>query len=94
MTGEDILIKPVISEKAVELRDQNKYVFIVDPKATKAQIKDAVSKKFGVKVVSCTTCNVKGKPKRLRGRPGKTSARRKAVVRLEAGQKIQIFEGA
>lgn len=93
MTYEDVLIKPVISEKAVELRDQNKYVFIVRPDATKVQIKEAVRKLFDVKVIGCTTVNVRGKYKRLRGRPGLTPAYKKAIVRLADGEKIKVFEG-
>ena len=58
MNYEDILIKPVVSEKASMLREQNKYVFIVRPDATKTQIKEAVSSLFKVKVVDCTTMNV------------------------------------
>ena len=88
----DILIKPVVSEKATVLREQNKYVFIVQPSATKTQIKEAVSKLFNVKVIDCTI-NVMGKEKRLRGKPGRTSSYKKAIVRLEAGQTIQAFEG-
>ncbi len=94
MTFEDVLIKPVLSEKATMLREQNKYTFIVNPSASKIQIKEAVRKLFNVKVESCTTCNVKGKPKRLRGRPGKTSGYKKAIVKLAPGESIKIFEGA
>ncbi len=94
IVNEDIFIKPVISEKATALRDQDKYVFIVHPDATKTQIKDAVAKLFGVKVVSCTTLNVKGKIKRLRGIPGRTAAYKKAIVRVAQGETIKVFEGA
>ena len=55
MNYEDILIRPVVSEKASMLREQNKYVFIVRPDATKTQIKEAVTRLFKVKVVDCTT---------------------------------------
>ena len=89
----DILIKPVVSEKATVLREQNKYVFIVQPSATKTQIKEAVRKLFNVKVVSCTTMNVSGKEKRLRGRPGFTASYKKAIVRLAKGETIKVFEG-
>ena len=51
MNYEDILIRPVVSEKASMLREQNKYVFIVHPDATKTQIKEAVARLFKVKVV-------------------------------------------
>ena len=78
MTYEDVLIEPILSEKATLLREENKYTFKVDPASTKIQIKEAVRRLFNVKVVDCTTINVKGKTKRLRGKPGKTD--RKSVV--------------
>lgn len=93
MCYEDILIKPVVSEKASALREQNKYVFIVQPSATKTQIKEAVANLFNVKVVGCTTMNVLGKMKRLRGKPGRTASYKKAIVRLADGETISAFEG-
>lgn len=93
MNYADILIEPVVTEKANALREQNKYVFIVQPTATKTEVKEAVAKLFNVKVVSCTTINVMGKQKRLRGKPGFTSSYKKAIVRLAAGETIQAFEG-
>lgn len=93
MNYADILISPVVSEKASALREQNKYVFIVHPDATKTQIKAAVSSLFNVKVVDCTTMNVLGKMKRLRGKPGRTSSYKKAIVRIAEGQTIAAFEG-
>lgn len=93
MMYQDILIRPVSSEKATNLREQDKYVFVVHPDATKTQIKEAVRKLFNVKVVSCTTMNVRGKEKRLRGRPGFTSSYKKAIVRLAQGETIKVFEG-
>ena len=93
MRYEDILIEPVVSEKASALREQNKYVFIVHTEATKTQIKEAVAKLFNVKVVSCTTMNVLGKMKRLRGKPGRTASYKKAIVRLAEGETIAVFEG-
>ncbi len=89
----DILIEPVVSEKASALREQNKYVFIVHPDATKTEIKAAVSSLFNVKVINCTTMNVMGKMKRLRGRPGRTASYKKAIVRIADGQTIAAFEG-
>ena len=88
----DVLIQPVLSEKATALREQGKYVFVVRPDASKTQIKEAVSKLFNVKVISCTTSNVAGKQKRLRGKPGMTSSWKKAVVRLAPGETIKVFE--
>jgi len=93
MKYEDILIEPVISEKANMLREQNKYVFIVHPDANKIQIKEAVEALFKVKVIGCTTMNVLGKMKRLRGKPGRTASYKKAIVRLAEGETIAAFEG-
>ncbi len=94
MVNEDILIEPVLSEKATELREQGKYVFKVHPDASKIQIKEAVRKLYGVKVVDCTVMNVFGKIKRVRTKPGRTSNWKKAIVRLAPGETIKVFEGA
>jgi len=90
---EDILLEPVLSEKANLLREEGKYVFRVDPAATKIQIKEAVRRLFNVHPVSCTVMVVGGKPKRQRNRPGYTSTWKKAIVRLPKDEKIGIFEG-
>ena len=91
--NEDVLIEPVLSEKANLLREQGKYVFRVDPAATKPQIKEAIRKLFNVHPVSCTVMNYGGKPKRLRYRLGYTSSFKKAIVRLAKDEKINVFEG-
>ena len=93
MVYEDILIEPVLSEKATILREENKYVFKVSPFAGKTQIKEAVRKLFNVKVVDCTVMNVGGKNKRVRYRAGKTSNWKKAIVKLAPGETIKVFEG-
>jgi large subunit ribosomal protein L23 len=93
MMYEDILLEPVLSEKANLLREEGKYVFKVDPAATKIQIKEAVRRLFNVHPVSCTVMVVGGKPKRQRNRPGYTSTWKKAIVRLPKDEKIGIFEG-
>lgn len=93
MNYEDILIRPVLSEKATELREQNKYTFVVHPSASKIQIKEAVRVLFNVKVVDCTTINVLGKMKRVRGKPGRTASYKKAIVKLAPGETIKAFEG-
>ena len=93
MNNESVLIEPVLSEKSNILREQGKYVFKVNPKASKIQIKEAVRKLFNVHPVSCTVMVVGGKPKRLRNRPGYTSSWKKAVVKLAKDEKIGIFEG-
>ena len=89
----EIIIAPVITERSAILEQEGKYVFKVHPDANKFEIKDAVSKLFNVKVVSCTVMNVYGKMKRVRGRPGRTSSWKKAIVRLAAGETIKVFEG-
>ena len=93
MTYEQILIEPVISEKANILREEGKYVFKVDPRANKIQIKEAVKRLYNVHPVSCNVMRVGGKPKRLRAQPGYTSSWKKAIVKLPKGEKISIFEG-
>jgi large subunit ribosomal protein L23 len=90
---EKVLIAPVLSEKANVLREEGKYVFRVDPAATKIQIKEAVRKLFKVHPVSCTVMVIGGKPKRQRYRAGYTSSWKKAIVRLAKGEKISLFEG-
>ena len=93
MIYEQVLIEPVLSEKANILREEGKYVFKVDPKATKTQIKEAVRRIYNVHPVSCTVMVVGGKPKRQRSRPGYTASWKKAIVRLSKDEKIRIFEG-
>ena len=94
MDYQDILIEPVLSEKATALREDGKYVFKVASRATKTQIKEAVGRLFSVKVENCTTMNMKGKNRRVRYKMGKTSAWKKAIVTLSKGEVIKIFEGA
>ena len=90
---EDILLEPVLSEKANMLREQGKYVFKVAQSANKIQIKEAVRRLFNVHPISCTVMVVGGKPKRLRYRLGRTATWKKAIVRLPKDEKIAIFEG-
>jgi large subunit ribosomal protein L23 len=90
---EAVLIEPVLSEKANVLREEGKYVFKVDPRATKIEIKEAVRRLFNVHPISCTVMRVGGKPKRQRNRAGLTSSWKKAIVRLPKDEKISLFEG-
>ena len=89
----DILISPVVSEKAYGLRDQNKYTFIVSPDANKTQIKIAVEEVFGVKVTSVNTMNREGKRVRTRTGFGRKAATKRAIVSVAAGDRIDIFGG-
>jgi large subunit ribosomal protein L23 len=93
MMYEDILLAPVLSEKANLLREEGKYVFKVNPAATKIQIKEAVRRLFNVHPIACTVMVVGGKPKRQRSRSGYTSTWKKAIVRLPKDEKISLFEG-
>ncbi len=90
----DVLLAPVISEKSYGLLEENKYTFVVAPDANKTQIKIAVEKVFGVKVVSVNTINRQGKRKRTRFGYGKRKDTKRAVVTLSAESKpIEIFGG-
>lgn len=90
---EDVLIEPVMSEKATLLREEGKFVFKVHSKANKFEIKEAVEKLFNVKVADCTVMNMFGKMKRVRHRAGRTSSWKKAIVKLAPGETIKVFEG-
>ena len=89
----DVLLRPVISEKSVLETERNNYTFAVARDSNKFQIKAAVEAEFKVNVVSVRVLTVKPKQKR-RGRRqmGIVSGWRKAVVTIEAGQKIELFE--
>ena len=90
----DILLAPVISEKSYGLLEENKYTFVVAPGSNKTQIKIAVEKVFGVKVVSVNTINRQGKRKRTRSGFGKRKDTKRAIVTLSADSKpIEIFGG-
>ncbi len=93
MTHRDILLAPVVSEKAYGLLDQNKYTFLVAPDANKTQIKIAVETVFGVKVISVNTMNRQGKNKRTRFGDGKRKDTKRAIVQVAAGDRIDIFGG-
>lgn len=89
----DTIIKPVITEKATLLSEQNKVVFRVPLTATKSEIKDAVEKLFNVKVGAVNTLRRKGKTKFFRGVEGKRSDTKNAVVTLLAGYSIDVTTG-
>lgn len=90
---QDILKKPIVSERSMGLTAENKYSFYVDPKANKIEIKHAVQELFKVTVTDVNTMNVKGKTKRMGKYLGRTADRKKAIVTLKDGDKIEIFEG-
>jgi len=94
MDYDSILIEPVLTEKSNVMREDGRYVFRVDPRADKTMIMEAVRRMFKVNPVACNVINVASKPKRLRGRAGRTATWKKAIVRLAPGEKIAVFEGA
>jgi large subunit ribosomal protein L23 len=90
----DIVIRPMITEKATRLGGENKYMFEVRREANKTQIKDAVEKGFDVKVIDVNIMVMKGKPRRARGNRIKHRPDwKKAVVSLAPDDKIELFEG-
>ncbi len=89
----DIIRAPIITEKSTLLSEFSKVTFKVSKDATKPAIKRAVEKLFSVKVVAVNTLNGEGKIKRFRGKVGKRSDYKKAIVTLEAGQEIDISGG-
>ena len=89
----DVIVAPVITEKATMASEHNKVVFKVTGKATKPQIKEAVEKLFDVKVKNVNTLVRKGKTKAFRGSLGSQSDSKRAVVTLEEGHRIDVTTG-
>jgi len=89
----DVLIAPVITEKATAASEHSKVVFKVARDATKPQIKEAVEKLFDVKVKTVNTLNRKGKIKVFKGRPGEQQTTKRAIVTLEEGHRIDVTTG-
>ena len=91
MEARDILIRPLISERSTDLMTDGKFVFVVDKRANKIQIAQAVEEIFKVDVLAVNTVNVKGKTKRRGRTVGKTNSYKKAIVKLAEGQTIELF---
>jgi large subunit ribosomal protein L23 len=89
----DVIIAPVITEKATTASEHSKVVFKVARTATKPQIKEAVEKLFDVKVRSVNTLIRKGKSKMFKGRVGEQQATKRAIVTLEEGHRIDVTTG-
>jgi large subunit ribosomal protein L23 len=89
-----VLIRPVVSEKTYRLMDRNVYVFVVDPRATKIDVRHAVEQAFGVRVDKVNTLNRKGKATRNRrtNTAGHRPDTKRAMVTLHAGDSIDLFE--
>ena len=91
----DVILRPVITEKSMNLQAEKKYTFYVSPEANKVMIKEAVEKMFdGVKVEKVYTMNLQGKKRRRGYTVGMTAKKKKAIVKLtEDSKDIEIFAG-
>lgn len=93
----DIIRRPLITEKAMSLNEQGQYVFEVDPRTNKIEIKKAIEEMFEVHVKSVRTARIKGKSKRRFTRKGlmrgKTSMIKKAFITLQEGETIDVVAG-
>jgi len=90
-----VLIRPVVSEKSYSLMENNVYIFVVDPSATKVDVRKAVEQAFNVRVDSVNTLNRKGKLRHNRrtNTVGHRSDTKRAIVTLHEGDSIDLFEG-
>jgi large subunit ribosomal protein L23 len=92
-TNYDVIVSPVITEKATKLSEANQVVFRVTLDSTKPQIAKAVAELFKVKVKAVNTVTIKGKNKAFRGTKFKKSDYKKAIVTLEEGSQIDVTTG-
>jgi len=92
--AEQVLVRPVVSEKSYALMEDGTYIFVVTPDATKIDVRYAVEQAFGVRVKSVNTLNRKGKRRRNRksNTVGTKSDTKRAIVTLAGGDKIDLFE--
>ena len=92
--AEQVLVRPVVSEKSYALMEDGAYIFVVAPDATKIDVRNAVEQVFGVRVKSVNTLNRKGKRRRNRKTNsfGTRASTKRAVVTLAGGDKIDLFE--
>ena len=89
----EVLRRPVITEKSTELQTQNKYAFEIAEEANKPMVKQAIEKAFRVRVTGVNVVTVPGKTRRVGRRQVLTRSWKKAIVTLQAGDKIEFFEG-
>lgn len=93
MDASQVVIRPVVSEKSFVQAEIGKYTFRVHADAHKTQIRQAVEQLFDVRVLNVRTVSVKSKPKRRGLYAGRTRTWKKAIVQLQAGDSIPIFQG-
>lgn len=93
MISRDIIRRPLVTEKTTSLAEQNKYAFVVDVRANKTHIKQAIEEIFKVKVLAVNTLRVEGKVARMGRYSGRRPDWKKAIVTLAPGSRIEFFEG-
>ena len=93
MEIQQVLIKPLITEKSTVLQEGQKYVFVINKKANKILVKQAVEQSFGVKVIDVNICWNRGKLKRFGPKLSRSPDTKKAIVTLSPGDRIQLVEG-
>ena len=93
MNIHQVLVKPTVTEKSTILQESGKYTFQVAPKANKVEVKQAVEQNFNVTVLDVNITKLHGKRKRYGPRAVKQPDIKKAVVTLQAGDRINIVEG-
>ena len=91
-TARDVIIRPVVSEKAYAGLESNRYTFLVHPGSNKTEIKEAIQAIWDVRVTSVNTLNRRGKVKRRGYTKGKRPDEKRAIVTLAEGDSIEIFE--
>ena len=91
MNAREIIVRPIISERAFDMQELNRYTFEVDKRASKIEIAAAIEEIFDVTVLKVNTSNVKPKTKRVRYVAGKTRTWKKAIVTLVEGDSIELF---
>ncbi|MBI4310402.1 MAG: 50S ribosomal protein L23 [Chloroflexi bacterium] len=90
----EVLVRPVVTEKSTLLQEKDKYVFEIASKANKAQVREAVQLAYNVKVTGVNIVKNRGKMKRFGRRIVRSRDVKKAIVTLQSGDRIRIFEGA
>jgi large subunit ribosomal protein L23 len=93
MVPHEILIRPIISEKNTMLNEQSKYIFEVAERANKIMVRKAVEELFKVNVTAVNVMHVAGKRRRTGRTYGMTRSWKKAIVTLQPGQRIELFQG-
>jgi len=93
MDPRDIIVRPIVTEKTTDLLADNQYTFEVALRANKHQIREAIEKIFKVRVLGVNTMRLQGKIRRMGRNEGRRPERKKAIVTLAEGDRIEIFEG-